>query len=508
MQGVVPMMDSPWRLLMAAPATFCATRSAITIEDAASDFSRNASAYKPLHTFELPTGAEKHYHHQFADMYFLRLVQLKQAVKQKAHDAWDDFKLGGERASYVERVLDVRQGELCWVVGTVYMEMALKPNVLDDLSKEHWIAAPPPRETYVSPSGADELMLEDESGRLRIIGDSLNSHYVTGCILAALGTEQADGSFQVIATQYADLPRQPRRWESEDAAPKAKRERSGKLALVSGLDITGTPDDDLLLDLLVEYLTGEATGPPDQTAASQISRLIIAGNSLAHASPILNRDDFNAKKSAKKHYGYDASSYNATPAEKLDSLLSQILPSLPITILPGEHDPANVALPQQPLHPALFPLSRAYANPPVQSKESLEGLDSVTNPWEADVEGWRILGTGGQTVDDLLKYVDDVEPLDVMEMMLRWRCIAPTAPDTLWCYPFQDDDPLILRECPHIYFAGNREKFESRVVQGPAGQQVLLLGVPRYSTTGQIVLVDMETLDVELVEVGVVQPAS
>ncbi|KAJ4344503.1 DNA polymerase delta small subunit Cdc1 [Didymosphaeria variabile] len=483
-------------------------------EDPASVSSRNASAYRPLHTFELPKGPEKHYQQQFADMYFLRLAQLKKAVKQKAHEAWDEFELAGDKAKFVERVLDVRQGELCWVVGTVYMEMTLKPNVLDDISKEHWIAAPPPRETYVSPSGTDDMMLEDESGRLRVTGDSLNSHYVTGCILAALGTEQADGSFQVIATQYADLPRQPQRWEAEDSAftvakkPIPKREKSGKLALVSGLDITGTEDDDLILDLLMEYLTGEASGPPDQSSASNISRLVIAGNSLSNASPILSREEFNVKKGAKKNYGYDASSYNATPAEKFDAFLAEILSTLPVTLLPGENDPANVALPQQPLHPALFPLCRAYANPPAVSNESLEGLDSVTNPWEADVEGWRVLGTGGQTVDDLLKYVDGVQPLEVMEMMLRWRCLAPTAPDTLWCYPFQDDDPLILRECPHIYFAGNREKFETNVVEGPAGQQVLIVGVPKFSKTGQIVLVDMETLEVELVEVGVVQPGS
>jgi hypothetical protein len=36
----------------------------------------------------------------------------------------------------VDRVLDVRQGELCWVVGTVYMELGMKPNVLDDIAKE------------------------------------------------------------------------------------------------------------------------------------------------------------------------------------------------------------------------------------------------------------------------------------------------------------------------------------------------------------------------------------
>ncbi|KAL5395475.1 hypothetical protein PMIN06_004197 [Paraphaeosphaeria minitans] len=480
-------------------------------EDAAAVSSRNASAYRPLHTFELPKGSEKHYAHQFADMYFVRLAQLKEAVKQKAHEAWDAFELAGDKAKYVERVLDVRQGELCWVVGTVYMEMAMKPNVLDDISKEHWIAAPPPRQTYVSPSGTDDMMLEDESGRLRVAGNSLNSHYVTGCILAALGTEQADGSFQVIATQYADLPRQPQRWETEDASltlakdPMSKREKAGKLAIVSGLDLTGKEEDNVALDLLVEYLSGEAGGP-DQTSASSITRLVIAGNSLSNASPILSREEFDVRKGAKRNYGYDSSSYNATPAEKFDAFLSEILPALPVSVLPGEQDPANVALPQQPLHPALFPLSRAYQDPPALSSETLEGLDLVTNPWEADVEGWRILGTAGQTLDDLLKYVEGVRPLDAMEMMLRWRCIAPTAPDTLWCYPFQDDDPLILKECPHIYFAGNREKFQAKFVQGPAGQQTLIVGVPKFSKTGQVVLVDMETLEVETVKLAYVKP--
>tara|TARA_R110002003_G_scaffold384_4_gene19281 strand:+ start:16207 stop:17283 length:1077 start_codon:yes stop_codon:yes gene_type:complete len=356
------------------------------------------------------------------------------------------------------------------------------------------------------------MMLEDESGRLRVTGESLNSHYVTGCILAALGTEQADGTFQVIATQYADLPRQPQRWEREDAAlsrakkPKPKREKAGKIAIVSGLEITGQDDEDLTLDLLVEYLTGEATGPPDQANASQITRLIIAGDSLSHASPVLSREDFAAKKAKSKHYGYDAASYNASPAERLDILLSDILPSLPVTILPGASDPANVALPQQPLHPALFPNSRLYAEPPASGLDTIHGLDTVTNPWDGDIEGYRFLGTGGQTVGDLLKYVDDVEALEVMEMMLRWRCIAPTAPDTLWCYPFQDDDPLLVKDCPHVYFAGCQDNFGHRWIEGPTGQKVLLVSVPRFRNTGEIVLVDLESWEVELVSIGVVEP--
>ncbi|KAH7072607.1 DNA polymerase alpha/epsilon subunit B-domain-containing protein [Paraphoma chrysanthemicola] len=474
---------------------------------------RNPSNYNPLHTFILPKGTEKHYAQQFADMYFLRLSQLKKAVKAKAHEAWDDFKLGDEKAQFVERVLDVRQGELCWVVGTVYMELALKPNVLDDLSKEHWIAAPPHRSTYITPASQHEMMLEDESGRLRVTGEALKSHYVTGCVLAALGTEQADGTFHVIATQYADLPRQPQRWERDDTAlsrakkPKPERQKAGKIAIVSGLDITGQDTEDLSLQLLVEYLTGEATGPLDQANASQITRLIIAGDSLHRASPILSREDFAAKKANSKHYGYDATSYDASPTDRLDELLSDILPSLPITILPGASDPSNVALPQQPLHPAIFPKSRLFAEPPASGLDTLHGLDAVTNPWDGDIDGHRILGTGGQTVADLLKYVDGVESLQVMEMMLRWRCIAPTAPDTLWCYPFQDDDPLLVKECPHVYFAGCQDKFAHRWIEGPAGQKVLLVSVPRFRKTKKIVLVDLESWEVEVVSFGMVEPS-
>lgn len=53
-----------------------------------------------------------------------------------AAEAWDGFQIAGETVRRVERVLDVRQGELCWVAGTIYMDMPLKPNILDDISKD------------------------------------------------------------------------------------------------------------------------------------------------------------------------------------------------------------------------------------------------------------------------------------------------------------------------------------------------------------------------------------
>lgn len=360
---------------------------------------------------------------------------LKPTVEQIAAEAWDDFQLAGEKAKRVERVLDVRQGELSWVVGTVYMDMPLKPNVMDDLAKEHWIAAPPEREKYVSLTGGDEVVLEDESGRLRLTGLALQTFLlVTGSIIAVMGSENADGAFEVVDVKIPDLPRQPERWERDESAialaggkVKAERPRSGKIAIVSGLEMSSEADNALSTDLLIEYLIGEGSTPEH---TSQISRLIIAGNSLAHASPIPPRDEVSTQKSHKK-FGYDASTYNPVPSELLDSFLAAILPSVPITLLPGASDPAPVSLPQQPLHPALFPHSRSYSKLPTESTPEPSWFDSVTNPWEGDIDGWRLLGTSGQPVDDMFKYVPGDDRLEMMEHLLRWRNSAPTAPDTL-----------------------------------------------------------------------------
>ncbi|KAF2454835.1 DNA polymerase alpha/epsilon subunit B [Lineolata rhizophorae] len=469
---------------------------------------RTRSSYNPLRTFELPKGGQKHYQQQYADMYFVRLAQLKPAVERIAEEAWDDFEIAGEKARRVDRVLDVRQGELCWVVGTVYMDMPLKPNILDDLEKEHWIVAPPPREKFIS-NGQDSIMLEDESGRLRLAGTFLTSRMlVTGCIVAVMGTENADGEFEVIDSRLPDLARQPERWERDEAAlalagrkVKGERQPAGKIALVSGLEIGGKDaSESLQLELLKEFLLGEASSPDEQTRVAGISRLIIAGNSLANASPIPSREEFAAMKKASRKYGYDPSMYNASPSEHLDAFLGGLLPSIPVTLLPGASDPANVALPQQALHPALFPQSRSYTKLPTEVSDEPAWFDSVTNPWEGDVDGWRLLGTGGQPVDDVFKYVHSDNRLDMMESILRWRLNAPTAPDTLWSYPFQDGDPHVIKDCPHVYFVGNQPRFETRVIEGTAAQQVRLIALPKFCETGVLVLLHAETLAIECVK--------
>jgi DNA polymerase delta subunit 2 len=278
------------------------------------------------------------------------------------------------------------------------------------------------------------MMIEDESGRLMLAGDHLLSLFLcTGCIVAILGTENSDGAFEVADIKFPDLSNQPPRWELTQAlanghSVNGSSGSKGKIAVVSGLEISGERGDTLLLEMLSDYLLGEAGNSEE---AQKISRLIIAGNSLAESSSILSRENEVARKKNSKKYGTDPMEYNPTPAQEFDRFLSTLLPSIPITLMAGEIDPANVSIPQQPLHPALFPHSRNYMRAHDDETDTPSWFDSVTNPWEGEIDGWRVLATGGQPVNDMYRYTTTDNRLRMMESFLRWRNVAPTAPDTL-----------------------------------------------------------------------------
>jgi DNA polymerase delta subunit 2 len=298
------------------------------------------------------------------------------------------------------------------------------------------------------------VTLEDESGRIRLVGDVLKSVFlVTGCIIAVMGTENANGELEVIDLKFPDLPPQPDRWaltkppatngtnakkskgEDEEMTDSKYRGTAGKVAIVSGLSFSGSNASHAMeLNLLLEFLLGEALDPSTQQELSQISRLIIAGNSISLEEVRPAEEQQTDKKTTHKKYGYDASSYNPLPSQLLDDFLASLLPSIPVTMLPGAQDPANASYPQQPVHAAMFPKARTYSALPTSSEAGW--FDNVTNPWECELDGWRVLGTGGQNLDDVFKYVDSEDRLGMMEAMCRWRCCAPTAPDTL-CKSFQ-----------------------------------------------------------------------
>jgi DNA polymerase delta subunit 2 len=95
--------------------------------------------------------------------------------------------------------------------------------------------------------------------------------------------------------------------------------------------------------------------------------------------------------------------------------------------------------------------------------------------------GYSFFTTGGQTVDDIFKYLPSTSRLGMARRTLEWRHIAPTAPDTLCkffflsiyyvligigIYPFPDADPFIIQHRPDVYILGNQPEYETALTGG------------------------------------------
>jgi hypothetical protein len=91
-----------------------------------------------------------------------------------------------------------------------------------------------------------------------------------------------------------------------------------------------------------------------------------------------------------------------------------------------------------------------------------------------------------------------LNPLNVLTNTLLWRHMAPTAPDTLPCYPFAETDPFVIRdeEIPGIYFCGGTQGFATRSIEScPNGARVRIICVPDFSKTATAVVVDLDAQD-------------
>ncbi|KAI0781162.1 DNA polymerase alpha/epsilon subunit B-domain-containing protein [Trametes elegans] len=492
---------------------------------------------------------DKSYKHQYSNIYFVRLHALRPHVEQRAKRRWNEV---AGNPVFVPRVLDVEKGQLCFIIGTVYMDMPLKPNVLEDVARDRSIPAPPPREKFNSDE--DNVMLEDESGRICLVGDRIRSAcLVTGVIMGALGIETQNGDFEVVDLCYPGMAPQPSsgvHWpasQSEDAMEVDTSSSSQSLpsdewiALVSGLEVGSTDPADAQVQMLAEYLTAEAGGSDEQSQAARISRLIIAGNSLG----ALTRDAgaISGEPERKpRRYGHDTSSFTPHPTQNLAAHLTDVCRSLPVHLLPGPSDPSATILPQQPLPRAMFGGASHYATfacesnpiyihltpssaPAVSSSRASQPGASGSKP-KANGHSAKqaipgpsrtILVNAGQPVDDMFKYVPTppISRLTLTEATLRWRHMAPTAPDTLWCHPYFAKDPFVMAETPDVYVVGNQPAFATRLVRDtetdgegddehartPKRCRIVLL--PKFRESGVLVLVNLRTLAVRKVQFAV-----
>lgn len=425
------------------------------------------------------------YQQQYANIYYMRLELQRSALIKAAQEAWSSMTVDGHSVKYVKKALEIEPETVSWVVGTVYRELSYKPNILDEVTASHYGAPPKRHEKYVGGEG-DSLLLEDESGRLNLVGDFIQRQLlVTGAVIAVLGTENSKGDFHVMDMKTAGLAPQVARFKrSESASTKY-------VAIASGLDLGTGSAEHHDWRMLQEYLTGEIGGERDQTLASKISMLILAGDSVVSDSTKAEETLKKTQQEMPVAFKFEHPPLHEWPIDELDGMLAELCQSLPVSIMPGELDPATAGFPQQPLHPSLFTKSKSFRKANI--------LSLTTNPHWWNIEGVRFLGTGGQPINDIYKYTLGNDRISIMEACLKWRHMAPTAPDTLWSYPFVDGDPYVLKETPHVYFAGNQPYYDTKYVQEDDGRHVRIISIPKFSSTGEFVLVNLDTLDCTLV---------
>lgn len=451
---------------------------------------------------------ERSYERQFYSMYQHRLSVLKDRVEENAQAKWGDGtkKYDGQTIRRKDKILDIASRELCWVSGTIYSDMKNKLNILLDVEKGTDDVLPESPPSYMVP-GSEEMptvMLEDESGRAILHNDEFlkKNTLVTGCVVAVLGIEIQAGIFEILDVAYpTKAPQRPL---------KKTNNKRNKVAFVSGLNISSDVESDLRVELLKQYLCGELGGQNDFDSMSEVSHLVIVGDAI---SPLESRS--SAHETFVSNYGSkNTSKFNDEAFRTLDALVDFMIPSISISIIPGPNDPSEICLPQQPLHKSFFTSNKHFLGG--------KNFDLLTNPtWlELSSNNLRMLGTSGQNIRDIMKYLTPDTLLDpniiisLMESCINWQTVAPTAPDTLYCYPFQNFDPFtFVDETPHVYFVGNQDSFQySNVLfkrsslekhQDNTSESISLISIPRFCDTGELVVFDPSSLTCQVVNFSV-----
>ena len=195
---------------------------------------------------------------------------------------------------------------------------------------------------------------------------------------------------------------------------------------------------------------------------------------------------------------------------------------MPVHLLPGESDPSGTIMPQQPFPRAMFgdvsrfPSFFCETNPTYLNIVSNPSTDASTSTPTRPSITRNLLVNSGQPLNDMLKYLPNPPNtrLSLLESTLRWRHMAPTAPDTLWCHPYLKEDPFIITDTPDIYIVGGQKRFGTKIVSDPQeagstnvkGQtspRCRVIMVPSFSRTGILVLINLRTLEVKCVKFSV-----
>ena len=365
---------------------------------------------------------------QYASVYFCRLHHFREILEKQVKQLYPQHP----HYSLTEEFI---------TIGIVFVESQLKANVLSDLANQLDLSREIKDKMNIF-NGEHKIRLENEQGSSFLLFD--DEPFLPSGVVVAIRGSMVGSAIRVKEIIYPRCE-----------ASKSVKSSPGKAMIVSGLEISNNPKNIMNLDLLTMHLMND----------NSITDLIILGNSLAMSAPSVE---------SKRKFGEEVQKFDLNPTELMSLRLSKLSKAVKVHLIPGEFDPTNEMLPQQPFSRHVFDQSA--------------GVIMQTNPFEFTLNGLTFIGESGQSLDDLKRYgSNDITSMEVGEAMLNFNHLAPTSPDTLGCYPFIDDDPFIIRQLPNVLLLGNQEKLEVK----QWNDSVKIMVLPRFCDGGEAVVLDL-----------------
>lgn len=332
---------------------------------------------------------------QYATLYFQRLEKLRPMVREAAQMKWAKMEDDDKKVQFVNNILDIRPFVETVIIGTFFKEQKLKPSILNNImgtlgqKKFEDLDGKFLHGEYVD-SANDSAVLEDISGRITIKNsDNFNINvYVSGTVMAMKGQAKAGGYFEVNDVCYAGIPFNQSvpndlkllGQKRDIFDPQALQPDSGRefVAFISGLKFGYSQSLHFQTEFLLRFFKGELGStcvkdnqevPPDsRLLASQIKRVIIAGDSMVQPQQIdeVLRGSYRTNKLNQEVY-----SNISDVIDTFETFLDGLSETIDVDVMPGEQDFSNSFMPQQPFNSCIFPRI---------AENQRQSVNLVTNP--------------------------------------------------------------------------------------------------------------------------------
>lgn len=350
----------------------------------------------------------KNFTTQYCHLYYVRLMKMKENLF---------IQLKAQNYTPIS-ILTLPKSQICCVIGVLYKEMMLKPNILQRIGGL-LDNTPSLLTSYFSKN--DLLYIEDENGRVKL---DLTSSKITieslcsGLVVGLLGIY--DGKTFMVNDMI--FPGFYLKEIPIITFPKSLIEVNDNsyIAFISGLNIDGAQESiDYHINWLKQLFYGNITNRNLSEVLSRVNRLVIAGNSIKKEALIESLAFMGAAKAQEL--------YNKLTIEIkksigiLDEFIAEISQHIAVDLFSGDNEPNTNFFPFQPLNKTFF--QKSYRN---------KHFTAVTNPYCFQLEGKRILGTSGINIQDLRKScLNEERDINLLENTLKWGHFAPTIPETL-----------------------------------------------------------------------------